>query len=213
MNTNSIKENLRSFYNREAQLRDASEKKEWKLKVREDFLNLALSENKTTLLEIGAGTGQDSRFFMDSGLTVTATDLSAEMINKCREKSINAHELDYYNLSSLNQKYDCIWAMNTLLHTPKADLSAVLNEIDSVLNEDGLFYIGIYGSGEDSEHDYFTDGFSDTPRFYSFYSNNSLKAVLENHFQIVSFEQFEVDNKSNNFGILIFQSIVMRKRM
>lgn len=31
--------------------------------------------------------------------------------------------------------------MNSLLHVPKPDLSHVLNEIDSVLNENGLFYM------------------------------------------------------------------------
>jgi hypothetical protein len=36
---------------------------------------------------------------MDCGLEVTAVDLSGEMVNKCREKGIDAYELDYYDIN------------------------------------------------------------------------------------------------------------------
>lgn len=42
-------------------------------------------ENKTTLLDIGAGVGDDSVFFMESGFEVTAVDLSPEMIQICKK--------------------------------------------------------------------------------------------------------------------------------
>jgi len=60
----SIKENLRKYYNQEAEYRNASTKQEWKLAERQAFLNLAKAEGKQTLLELGAGTGDDSLFFM-----------------------------------------------------------------------------------------------------------------------------------------------------
>jgi len=40
--------------------------------------------------------------------------------------------------------------MNSLLHVPKSDLPRVLTSIDSVLDDGGLFYMGVYG-GEDFE--------------------------------------------------------------
>ena len=94
----SFKENIKTYYNDEAKLRDSkSVKDDWKTTVRSDFLHLILQENKRTLLELGAGAGCDSRFFMDNGLTVTAIDLSPEMVSKCKEKDIDAYELDFYN--------------------------------------------------------------------------------------------------------------------
>lgn len=39
---------------------------------------------------------------MNNGLTVIAVDLSGEIIKKCKEKFIEAYEMDFYNLSSLN---------------------------------------------------------------------------------------------------------------
>jgi len=203
-----FKENLKRYYNQEADLRNSSEKQNWKINVRKNFYTLIKQENKETLLELGAGSGYDSQFFMKNGLKVIATDLSSEMIKKCKEKNIEAYELDFYNLSDINKKFDCIWAMNTLLHVPKTDLPKILNEINLVLKENGLFYMGVYG-GEDFENEYVKAEVSDVPRFFSYYSRNNLKSTLDNCFKIIEFEEFNVGRGTEKD---IFQSIIMRKK-
>jgi tRNA G46 methylase TrmB len=51
---------LRRSYNQEkAEQRDLREPEEWKRTLRQRFLSLLQQENKTVLLEIGAGTGHD----------------------------------------------------------------------------------------------------------------------------------------------------------
>ena len=206
-----IKENLRKYYNEESQLRDNSEKSDWKLAVRQDFCDLIRKKNKKTLLEIGAGAGYDSLYFMDCGMKVVAIDLSKEMVKRCIEKGIEAYELDFYNLSSLSsfgcqaEKFDCVWAMNTLLHVPKVDLPTVLSEIKGILAKNGLFYMGVYG-GVDSENEYLLEEISDAPRFFSYYSRENLESLLAEHFRIISFEQFEIMRKGETH---IFQSVVL----
>jgi len=208
MGTISFKENIKKYYDEEAELRDSkSVRSDWKIYVRENFYDLITRENKKTLLELGAGAGYDSQFFMNGGLEVTAIDLSGEMVKKCREKDIDAYELDFYNLSSLNKKYDCIYAINTLLHVPKADLWQVLNEIDLVLETDGLFYMGLYG-GDDTESEIMKSEVSDAPRLFTLHSEKYLKATLKNHFRILSFESFETGAEKD-----IFHSIIMRKQI
>ena len=133
-----------------------------------------------------------------------ALDLSSEMVKVCQEKGINAREFDFYDLQELDTKFDCVWAMNSLLHVPKSDLLAVLKGIDSVLNENGLFFMGVYG-GDDSESD-FVNSFSDTPRFFSSYAEQSLKKALTEVFEIISFEQLDVGREKD------FQSVIMRKK-
>ncbi|MCL2372265.1 MAG: class I SAM-dependent methyltransferase [Defluviitaleaceae bacterium] len=197
------KENLKNFYNKDAKYRELSPKQDWKIRVRDDFCNLLSKKAKQSLLEIGAGTGHDSQYFMEKGLQVVAIDLSPEMVKKCKEKSIEAYEMDFYDLTPLGRKFDCIWAMNTLLHVPKAELPQVLSQIDSVLEDGGLFYMGVYG-GVDSEHEYALKEVSDTPRFFSFYLLEDLLAVLEGHFHIISSQEILMDNDT-------FQSIIMQK--
>jgi len=60
MTADKIKSDLRAYYDQEAEFRNLHEKQEWKIAQRKVFSNLAVHENKKTLLEIGAGTGQDS---------------------------------------------------------------------------------------------------------------------------------------------------------
>lgn len=205
MDKTNLKENMKRYYDTEASLRDSkSVKPEWKIKVRENFYNTVMQEGKKTLLELGAGAGYDSLFFMENGLSVTAVDLSKEMVSKCREKGIEAYELDFYNLSSLNRKFDCIYAINTLLHVPKNDLSKVLNEIDISLNEKGLFYMGLYG-GEDKETEFIKSDVSDAPRFFAFHSEEFLRTVLQEHFDVISFETLDLETD-------IFHSVILRKR-
>ena len=53
-------ETLRVAYNREsAASRNSAEKQEWKTTERQQFLELLQQEQRTTLLEVGAGTGKD----------------------------------------------------------------------------------------------------------------------------------------------------------
>lgn len=112
--------------------------------------------------------------------------------------------LDFYNLLSLNRKFDCIYAINTLLHVPKNDLSKVLNEIDISLNEKGLFYMGLYG-GEDKETGFIKSDVSDAPRFFAFHSEEFLRSVVREHFDVISFETLDLETD-------IFHSVILRKR-
>jgi len=212
-----IKSNLRAYYNEEAQIRDASPKQSWKVEVREQFYTLAKSENKLTLLELGAGAGYDSQYFMNNGMEVVAIDLSSEMVERCKEKSIEAYELDFYDLSSLGKKFDCVWSMNSLLHVPRPDLPQVLQGINSVLNPSGLFYMGVYG-GVDSEAEYVNDR-SAVPRFFSHYTDEKLQELLGGYFEIISFDRYDLTSGAKNFfkqnkcrGAIDFQSAVLRKK-
>lgn len=200
MNT---KETLKQSYNNHAHER-RDEIQEWKAGPRNKFLNLLREEGKKNILEIGAGNGRDSRFFIDNGFQVVATDLSDEMVKICRTKDIEAYEIDYYNLSQMNKTFEGIWSMNCLLHVKKADLETVLEEIDKVLSPSGLLFIGIYG-GEDNEGIWEEDIY--TPhRFFSSYSDKKIRDIVVKYFDLVSFDRIETGGKYHH------QSIILRKK-
>ena len=92
MTDNSFwKNNLIETYNKHAQERDTYTIDAWKVEERANFLTLLQSKGKQSLLEIGAGTGRDSKFFQDAGMAVTCIDLSPEMIKLCQQKGLSAH--------------------------------------------------------------------------------------------------------------------------
>ncbi|MCL2708756.1 MAG: class I SAM-dependent methyltransferase [Defluviitaleaceae bacterium] len=200
----SIKTDLRKFYDRDVNYREASVKDDWKLKLRDEFLRKAKALGRQSLLEIGAGTGWDAKFFSENGMDVTAIDLSGENIGKCLEKGIDAVRMDAYDLEKLGRKFDCVWSLNCLLHVPKTDLPHVLRQIDGVLEDGGLFFFGAYG-GRDSEEEFVCDR-DDTPRFFSFYADETLKTVLRQTFEIMEFDSFVTERGD------YFQAVLLKKR-
>ena len=59
---------LEPAYDRSAADRDAGEQSPWKLAERQAFLERLRAEGRTSLLEVGAGSGQDGLFFQEQGL-------------------------------------------------------------------------------------------------------------------------------------------------
>ena len=57
------KEELRDIYNRYARTRDATDRPEWKIIERQYAFEAFIKNDSRRILEIGAGTCQDSLFF------------------------------------------------------------------------------------------------------------------------------------------------------
>lgn len=53
--------------------------------------------------------------------------------------------MSFDDLQFPDRHFDAIWALNCLLHVPKAHIRDVLKEIDRVMKPSGLFYMGLYG--------------------------------------------------------------------
>lgn len=186
--------NLRTAYNQSAEQRNQGAKSAWKLESRQAFLEQLQQEGKTRLLEIGAGPGIDGKFFQDHGLTVTCTDLSPEMVRLCRVKGLDAHVMDFLNLDFPHAHFDAVFALNCLLHVPKADLPRVLQAIRRVLKPGGLMFMAVYG-GFDQE-DVWQDDNHEPKRFFAFYTDEQIQAVVGRFFDV---EQFTaVDNNTDN---------------
>lgn len=198
---------LRESYNRKAQERDARLIQTWKLEERNTFLSLLRQEQKHTLLEIGAGAGKDGQFFQDQGFDVVCTDLSPEMVKLCRQKGLRAYVMDFSDLRFPAASFEAIYALNCLLHLPKAELPAVLEGLNSLLKPDGLFYLGVYG-GYDSEGIWQADRY-EPKRFFSFYTDEHLQQVVAKVFDLHSFKRIALDDEASE---LHFQSLILRKR-
>jgi SAM-dependent methyltransferase len=196
---------LRVSYDGGAAARDGGTKTPWKMAERGAFLDRLRQENCRRLLEIGAGTGQDSAFFQDNGLDVVATDLSSEMVARCVAKGIDARVLDFLGLAEefAPASFDAVYALNCLLHVPRADLPAVLAAISSALRPGGLFFLGVYGGR--SEEGVADGDHHDPPRFFCFRSDEELQREARREFDIVDFHTVEIGEGGR------FQSLTLRR--
>lgn len=140
-----VLEDLRRSYDHMVEERDMKAVHLWKIEERDHFLSMLKKEDKKKLLEIGAGTGVHGKYFRDQGIEVICTDLSTEMVKRCRENGLEAYEMDFLNLDFSEMSFDATFGMNCLLHVPRSDLPSVLEDIRRVLQPGGLFYWGQYG--------------------------------------------------------------------
>lgn len=215
-----VVEDLRAAYNSSASKRDEMPKSQWKVSERAGFLERLHREGKTRLLEIGAGTGNDALFFQEEGLHVVASDLSPEMVQRCRAKGLEAHTMDFLDLDFPPASFDAVYALNCLLHVPNADLPAVLSLVRALLVPGGLFFIGAYG-GESSEG-IAPDDWHNPPRFFSLRSDEQIQAFVAEHFEVIDFHIVEPEgagavaaavgaSEAGAPGRIRFQSLTLRR--
>jgi SAM-dependent methyltransferase len=202
--TNNDKTTLKQAYNKHAEDREQTKLEPWKFEEREQFLNRITKEGYTTLLEIGAGTGRDSLYFQQQGLQVTCIDLTEEMVRLCKEKGLDAQLMDFQHLDFNANSFDAVYALNCLLHVPKAELDRVLEGIHSVLKPGGLFFYGVYG-GQETEGVWEKD-FYEPKRFFSMFEDEALVQVAKRHFDVEDFHTVSMGE-----GAPHFQSLLLRK--
>ena len=120
---------------------------------------LQLLDENASILDFGCGSGRDTRYFMDKGYQVTATDGSAEI---CRLASIftgiAVKEMLFQELDDINT-YGGIWACSSILHLPKNELLLVIRKMCNALKDTGVIYTSFkYGDFEGVRNGrYFTD--------------------------------------------------------
>ena len=207
VNRRRIVENLRRAYDGKARERENTDIAPWKVEVRQDFLSLLLNERKRTLLEIGAGTGKDSKFFQDHGLHVTCIDLPPENVRLCQEKGLSARVMDVFQMEFPVDSFDSVYTMNCLLHVPKASLPSALRNVRGILKPGGLFYLGPFGGAE--EEGVIANDSYDPPRFYSSHSDDEIKRVTSGFFKLVSFSGVEIGGEDPLRDY--YQSIILRR--
>lgn len=205
METLYDQEKLKAFYDKDAHGRNENALQPWKLKERDNFLQALKTQKAQTLLELGAGTGKDSLFFQNAGLDVTAIDLSSEMVKHCKAKDINASVMDFMKLEFPKTSFDSVYAMNSLLHTPKQNLPELLENIRKILKPEGLFFFGVYGG--DNFEGIWQDDWTEPKRFFAYYQNDDLLELLEGVFELVSFREVQVERGA----AFHFQSLILKK--
>jgi len=199
-----VRANLRLAYDGAADQRDSQVKQPWKLAERAAFLRRMQQTGCTRMLEIGAGTGQDSVFFASHGLDVVATDLSAAMVARCRDKGLDARVMDFSQLDFPAESFDAVHAVNCVLHVPNTELPAVLASIARVLRPGGLFFLGVYGNERPEEGPAESDDHVPA-RFFSFRTDEQIVQFASESFDIVDFHVAQAGTQYR------FQSLTLRR--
>lgn len=111
------------------------------------------------ILDLGCGSGRDSKAFLSQGFDVVSVDGSEKMAKLASEYIERTVICSTFQDYQPEEKFDGIWACASLLHLSKEDIISVMQKITDVLNPGGIFYVSFkYGdfSGERNGR-FFTD--------------------------------------------------------
>ena len=123
-------------------------------------------------MDFGCGSGRDTRYFLEKGYHVVATDGSEEL---CKVASaytgVQVRKLLFQELQDENC-YDGIWACSSILHAGRTEQPDIFRRMILALKEQGYIYTSFkYGTFEGFRGErYFTDfdeaGFRDFIRAF-----------------------------------------------
>lgn len=112
-----------------------------------------------TILDFGCGSGRDTKYFLEQGFQVTATDGSEELCKMAGEYTgIPVKQMLFLELDEVDI-YDGIWACSSILHCSYEDLVVVMQKICRALKNNGVLYTSFkYGTfSGDRNGRFFTD--------------------------------------------------------
>ena len=123
------------------------------------------------ILDLGCGSGRDSKFFIERGFDVTPVDGSGEMCLRAEKiigkkvRKLTFDELDYDGV------FDGVWACASLLHVKKDEMNETLKRVSRSMKPDGVLYISFrYGDDERTS----------SGMIYSDYTEDTLDTIINN---------------------------------
>lgn len=168
--------------------------------IRTLFLNLIPDGGH--ILDLGCGSGRDSRFFIDQGYSVIAIDASHQLASLASQfigqtvKNLTFQELDY------SETFDGIWACASLLHCPKLEICVVIQRMTKALKPDGIIYMS-FKHGVDER-------FDERGRFFNDYTEASMANMLAEHSALQSVDIF-TESKPLRTGVQKWLNVFVKK--
>lgn len=108
-----------------------------------------LSQKNGKILDLGCGSGRDSKYFKELGFEVVALDMSEKLAKRASEYI--GQEVIVKDMRELEFKEEFIgvWACASILHIPIEEIAKVFERVFESLVPNGIFYSSFkYGSND-----------------------------------------------------------------
>ncbi len=121
------------------------------------------------ILDLGCGSGRDSKYFKEKNFQVVSIDYSEELCKLAKENlNLDVICMDIKNIDYF-EEFNGIWACASLLHIEKNKILEVVNSCYTSLKKNGIIYVSFkYGTEEKEVGD----------RFFNFYEEESFNSVI-----------------------------------
>lgn len=128
-----------------------------------------LPEN-AEVLDLGCGSGRDSRALEEAGCYVTPMDGSSKMCSLAEIYTDMEVLCLTFEEMEFQEVFDGIWASASLLHVARKDMPRILKKVYDALKPGGVLYMSFqYGDAEECRNQ----------RFYCDYTERTMKSMLK----------------------------------
>ncbi len=125
-------------------------------------------------MDLGCGSGRDSRNFLNLGYQVTPLDASKALASLASDYIGRKVVVQSFQTLDCHAKFDGVWACASLLHFPKSEIYGVFKRVINALKPGGAWYMS-FKQGEMERVD-------ERGRFFNDYSKTELLSLL-GHFR------------------------------
>lgn len=155
------------------------------------------------IIDIGAGSGRDAKYFKNNGFKVEAIDASEKMCQlatKYAEVDVQCERIQDWKPKC---SYDGIWASASLLHLSLDEIIAFICRVPSYLNTNGMLYFSMKKGIQ--------TGYDSNGRFFTSFSEESVNDILDISKAYEIIELWITEDKMNREEIQ-WLNILLRKR-
>lgn len=180
-------------------------------------------------IDLGAGSGNNLRCFLESGHRVTAYDISDMMLMVCKQKypeemstgQLNCVVLDICDLNVQFRQYDWILCNRVLSHIK--DVSNVIRRMARIIKDNGECFISDVHPLHHYEHTHYKIGAREIViETYKHRLQEMANLFYYNNFEIIDFKEFcksdlldpQIAEKMHSIqdGVPIFYYYILKKR-
>lgn len=137
------------------------------------------------ILDLGCGSGRDTKYFLERGYEVDAIDGSKELCALASEYTGISVKCQLFQEFDEVEKYDGIWACSSLLHLSLGELDEVLYRIEKALKPQGILYMSFkYGVFEGERNG----------RYFLDFTEEKLDQLLEKHEGLRQLRSFQTED-------------------
>ncbi len=172
------------------------------------FADLVKRNGGKEVLELGCGSGIQSKQLLDLGLEVVGIDISPNMVLEAKKRAPKANFLvgDIATVTFSASTFDGIYARASLLHIPKEMIPKVFESINKMLRDGGVFYLAVKegkgeGEVEDSRHGI------NVKRFFSLFVKEEIEKLLEK----AGFKILEINTYTRSGGSTTWIQAISQK--
>lgn len=154
------------------------------------------------IIDVGAGSGRDVKYFKAAGFDVYGIDASAEMCRLSTEYTGTIIRCQTIQNWEPHIQYDGVWANASLIHLPIKDVENFIKRLPRILADTGVLYLSLKEG--------LSEGFDEKGRYFNGVSIDDISRVLSTVKELSIIENWISEDTMSRINIK-WRNIIIRK--